>query len=564
MKKVLFLIVFVFLVFKSAIAIACSVFNVTTDSTVLAGRNHDHYDESGTMKYLLEFSPASVGKNGAFFSVVEYMNNYSPAEGFNDKGLFMGAASVPRTTIINDNSKTGVYGDHIIRIILERCSNVDEAIIEMEKYYIQFEQISGYPAHYMITDPSGRSVIIEYVNKEMRVVEKKGNSQYMANAYLSEVKSDDTPSWSRDHRYNTLKSLLENNNKVSINDAFSILSKVAQGQYSTQTSTIYDLKKKVITLVWQRKYGRKISFNLDNELRKGTQIKEIIYLKFEEDKAVSELGLAETNDSLPLIANSVPCLYENGWPAFSINYPAGWIDKTPQPNTGIVLWAETSSRMPFIQVRVLPNINLPLEYSSRIYLKKLTDIGNNIKLIYEKGIKLKDNTRAQEAEFAFLSNTGEKINAYFLTAKKEDTWICVIISSDRGKITKEQKNFAYSLNIKPGEDKPVDLPDDIKKFVNKIESDVLSHDIDVIMHNISDKFLNYGISKSEFESALKMMIQSIASFRIIITKIEILENRVNVAGFMKVNNIHKSFYSDTYIKENDQWKCHGNQKPKLM
>jgi predicted choloylglycine hydrolase len=558
MKNALFFILFILIVLKSTITIACSVFNITTDNNVLAGRNHDRYDETGTIKYLIELSPASEGKNGTFFCIVENMNNYAPAEGINDKGLFMGLASVPKTTIINDYSKTGVYDDYTARIILEKCSTVDEAIKELRKYNVYFNP--SYPTHYMIADPTGRSVVIEYVNKEMRVIEKKGNSQYIANAYLSDVKLKDVPSWAADNRYSVLEYYLKDKNKLNIDDGFLLLSLVAQGK-STQTSTVYDLQKKEITIVWQKQYNKKIKFNLSEELKKGLRIKEISSLNINDRPEVFDPTITKVNNTISVTTKSELSIYENSWPAFSINYPADWIEKNP--DSDMVFRIEAITGMPFLQIGVFANMNFPLIYSSRIYHKELVKRGSDIKLIYDNGILLKDGTPAQESEFSYISNTGKKLNLYFLTAKKENHWILILISNDKGKTGKQLKDIAYSFEMQ-GEDKPADLPDDIKKHISKIESDVMSHDINGLMQNFSDKFLNNGSSKPEFEAALKMMLQDIEFFRIVITKIKVLDNKVNVAGFMNVNNINKTFYSDTYIKENGQWKSCGNQKPKQI
>jgi predicted choloylglycine hydrolase len=283
MKSILSIILFVLFIFKTTITIACSLFHVSTPDTVIAGRNHDWFDEGSSLKYLIEFYPSATGRNGTFFNVANLMTMHLAFEGINDKGLFMGLAAVPKTTITNDNSKMLINGCGIIRNILEKCSTVDEAVDEFKKYSVYVDQSSpiGFPNHYMLADSSGKSAVIELVNSEIRVMKKKGNFQCMTNAYLSEVKCDDVPFWAKDNRYNILISCLENNNKVNINDSLSILSKVAQTMpfSCTQTSIVYDLKNKIITIVWQRQYDKRIIINLEEELKKGEQVKEISSLK---------------------------------------------------------------------------------------------------------------------------------------------------------------------------------------------------------------------------------------------------------------------------------------------
>jgi CubicO group peptidase (beta-lactamase class C family) len=157
----------------------------------------------------------------------------------------------------------------------------------------------------------------------------------------------------------------------------------------------------------------------------------------------------KTGEEIHFPTKSAPGLYVNTSPAFSVSYPSHWLEKTPESR--FIFIAESPDKFPGIRVTVIPNMSTPLEYSAGFYFRALAKIGKDIKLINDKKIVLEDGSLAQEAEIEWIDNSGIKLNGLFLTAIKEDTWITIVLTNNKGRIDEDLKKIVYSLKIKPEE-----------------------------------------------------------------------------------------------------------------
>ncbi len=252
-------------------------------------------------------------------------------------------------------------------------------------------------------------------------------------------------------------------------------------------------------------------------------------------------------------------MYLNGWPTFSVVYPGNWQEKIPVPP--IVFWAEAPEDLPSIRIAVVPNLNTPLKYFTRVYVPQLAKIGKDIQVLSDKESSLKDGTSARETMIEWVPNGGTKMKTLFLTAKKEDIWITVAVSDSKDVIGEDLKAIPYSLKIKPGKEEPVELPDDIQALSDRLSRNVASHDIEKIMLHYSDRFLHNGARKADVEAFYKSNIFGVTSFQINITKFESQKDKAHMAGYALVNKSMKfPLLGMVLIKENGQWKFYGNQK----
>ena len=172
--------------------------------------------------------------------------------------------------------------------------------------------------------------------------------------------------------------------------------------------------------------------------------------KSNENQATSRPSPTESAEDLPFPRVAAASgLYVNGWPAFSISYPKHWLEKKREPV--MVFRAEDPEGFPQLRIVVLP-MPFPVGFSILIHNTILTSVGGtNIKVLYDEKSTLEDGTPAQEAELEWTDNSGKKLNNLFLTAKTEDKWIYISLSDNKGRISKEVKDIAYSLKIKPEE-----------------------------------------------------------------------------------------------------------------
>ena len=77
-----------------------------------------------------------------------------PFDGMNEHGLTVGMAAVPNAKNSVDSSKSTVGSLQIIRIMLDKAKNVEEAVTLIRKHNIRFN--GGPQIHYLIADATGK------------------------------------------------------------------------------------------------------------------------------------------------------------------------------------------------------------------------------------------------------------------------------------------------------------------------------------------------------------------------------------------------------------------------
>ncbi len=173
--------------------LACSTFNAETpEGEALFGRNFD-----------LEFSPgmmvrttpkdgyASISMvNLAFIgygedklpedfasSIVSLAAPFAPLDGVNEKGLAVGVLLIDTEATHQETERVDITTTTAIRLMLDRCATVDEAVDLLSQYDMHASGNRCY--HFQIADASGDSVVVEYIDNETRLVEP-GEEGYQA------------------------------------------------------------------------------------------------------------------------------------------------------------------------------------------------------------------------------------------------------------------------------------------------------------------------------------------------------------------------------------------------
>jgi len=159
---------------------------------------------------------------------------YLPFDGLNEHGLAIGMMAVQHAEPPFDPQKVTIGEIEVIRLALDYAKNVNEAIRLIKKYNVRMDDP---PIHYLISDKTGQSVIIEFVNKEMKILRNTGPWQVSTNFVLSEY---DTPETANCRRYNYARiNLQENNGNISTEEAMSVLEYVSQS--NTMWSMVYNM-----------------------------------------------------------------------------------------------------------------------------------------------------------------------------------------------------------------------------------------------------------------------------------------------------------------------------------
>jgi hypothetical protein len=286
--------------------------------------------------------------------------------------------------------------------------------------------------------------------------------------------------------------------------------------------------------------------------------------------SVSAYAQSPAGDLKPTFITLTPGLYVHGWPAFTVSYPKEWVVTPPPPGAFFKVGAarQDLSPSPQLTVTVVTSI-LPLEDWAKMYMPVYSQVGTDIKVLSEKPSQLKDGTPAREVELEFVGKNGPKLNNLILMTKKGAVWISVTLMDDKGKIGEDLKNYAYSLTFQPSREEPVKVPPDVRVFLNKWASDLASGDMERIMSNFSDQYLNNGMKKSPqeqyFRSApLSPVVLGFSSMEITITVIETQGDKIYLAGFVVGKDKGGPFVNPLVLqyltKENGQWKWYGNQK----
>jgi len=281
----------------------------------------------------------------------------------------------------------------------------------------------------------------------------------------------------------------------------------------------------------------------------------------------------------PTYLAPIPGTYVHGWPAFTVSYPKDWVEQPPRMGgVGEVFRVAAPDSKPFAQnirvpyfaVSVFP-APLPIDKWSDILVPTLRLPGSDITIVYDKPSQLKDGAPAQEAEIAFVSNE-EKVNMLVLTTRKDSVLIQIIQTSDKGKMGEDLKNYPYSLTFQQGREEPVKVPSDVQGFLDKYSSDLVSGNVERIMANFSDRFLNQKRKKAFYEQWLRNSPDSpiqrgLISSEATVTVFEARGEKAYVDGFFasKARDhadkaLKEPMNFRQIIKEQGQWKWYGDQR----
>ena len=180
-----------------------------------------------------------------------------PFDGMNEHGLVVGMAAVPPGQMAANPEKETIGSLMVMRKILDHARSVDEAVDIIESYNIDMQY--GPPIHYLIAAPSGRSVLVEFINGKMVVIDNE-NPWHLATTYLRA--SDDDSLEGICWRYDTInRGLSEADGQINMQEAFDLLDTVSQD--ITQWSIVYSMSTRELHVTMGRDYKNIHYFNFD-------------------------------------------------------------------------------------------------------------------------------------------------------------------------------------------------------------------------------------------------------------------------------------------------------------
>ena len=228
--------------------------------------------------YSLEKLPVSFGAKLNCLAAI-----YAPVDGVHEQGLCTSIMALPKQASRQDTEKHDVGTTIIMRLWLDRCATVREALDLLGTVDVRHDAAVGSGYHYMVADATGDCAVVEFDKedgwKTMIVRKREGaNSMLVTNHLLSEkyYTTEPDPAVGNPHskswwRYETAGVYLQEHSGVlTLDEAQQCLSLVHWKDLvwdngtveDTQYSNVYDQKSVTLYLRNWNDYETTHKFNL--------------------------------------------------------------------------------------------------------------------------------------------------------------------------------------------------------------------------------------------------------------------------------------------------------------
>ncbi len=173
---------------------------------------------------------------------------YYVMDGMNQHGLAVSAMTVPTASAPEIPDAPHVTQATLMRLIIDYCKSVDEAIGLVAKYNIAF---SGSPEHIMLADADGNMAVVEFLDGETRVIEPSQNWLTCTNHNLWKTTEEWNDSVCSRYRAGSEAMALaetEGNEQDFVNAV-----RAMSVENWTMWTSIYDLDERTVTIMYKAK-----------------------------------------------------------------------------------------------------------------------------------------------------------------------------------------------------------------------------------------------------------------------------------------------------------------------
>ncbi len=228
----------------SAPIVGCSLVScfLEGERRQLAGRNFDYDADLPHFLFISNLDGAYKTIGHSMFQLQQWM-----VDGINERGLFMGLASLGSPAEYATFADTSAYpgtpaiqSHHLIRVILDTCATVDEALNLIGKTRVWFP--TGF-IHFLLSDSQGKSVVVTFDrDKNLIVFPRKSPYLVLTNTALQE---GEEYVYGKCWRYRTATDLVQQG-IWSLPDLAGVMAAVRQlsGNHRTLWTAMADLTKK--------------------------------------------------------------------------------------------------------------------------------------------------------------------------------------------------------------------------------------------------------------------------------------------------------------------------------
>ena len=266
----------------------CSVFTAFNEKgEYIMGRNFDYKDAPCILvKYAPEKGYKSIGFTDANFFlwgkkrgakegklyVRTLLAPYLCVDGINEKGLAVSVLELKTPPLHQKTGKLPISTSIIIRMVLNYAETIEEAI-ELFKSY-DMNDIGGVAYHFVVSDRSGKSVLIEYLNGEMMLFypeSREGSEKFLSvtNHFIEKGAPEPKRGAGYDRQERIIKTLTEKGGIISEADAMTLLSKVQLDYYHklgwpvrTLWSAVYNSTSASVNLCVNQNYEEVFHFEV--------------------------------------------------------------------------------------------------------------------------------------------------------------------------------------------------------------------------------------------------------------------------------------------------------------
>jgi len=194
---------------------------------------------------------------------------YIPFDGMNEKGVAICVNMVNGADIQQNTDKIDITTTTLIRLVLDKAQNANEAVDLIKQY--DLHDSTGGPYHFQIADKTGKSIIVEYYNNTIQVIENKDNFQIMTNHALNKLELEESIFDKTYERYNTIYNKLDETNGIlSVEDSIKLLQEVKLSWGSADDgdeggvlySAVYNLDKSELQFIYKSNTEKVYKFKL--------------------------------------------------------------------------------------------------------------------------------------------------------------------------------------------------------------------------------------------------------------------------------------------------------------
>ena len=229
--------------------------------------------------YSLEKLPADFASSLSCLAAI-----YAPVDGMNEKGLCTSIMALPKQAARQDSGKHKVGTTILMRLWLDRCASVSEALALLESVDVRHDATVGSGYHYMVADAAGDCAVVEFDKEDgwkTMIVRKDParKSMLVTNHLLSEkyYTTEPDPAVGNPHskswwRYETAGAYLDaHDGTLTLEQAQECLALVHWKDLvwengtveDTQYSNVYDQQELVLRLRNWNDYDTTCTFTLE-------------------------------------------------------------------------------------------------------------------------------------------------------------------------------------------------------------------------------------------------------------------------------------------------------------